>query len=164
MRPALSSSTLRRAVKGNTLKHRIFTRNASSETEGAQKKAQDALATAQKQAGQLWQSTKKFLEPAGQRFGGLLGSYQQPIVYNFSVARELVKQIYIAERLQPPNIATIRTAYSILFSRAISPAYWREAFQSGEILKIGIYGLEAYGIFKIGEIIGRRSLIGYNIQ
>jgi hypothetical protein len=25
-------------------------------------------------------------------------------------------------------------------------------------------GLEAYGIFKIGEIIGRRNLVGYKLQ
>ena len=73
MRPALPSAALRRSVHNNTIKQRIFTRNASSGNEGAQKKAQDALATAQKQAGQFWESAKKFLEPAGQRLGGLLG-------------------------------------------------------------------------------------------
>lgn len=25
-------------------------------------------------------------------------------------------------------------------------------------------GLEAYGIFKLGEIIGRRNLVGYNLK
>jgi hypothetical protein len=79
----------------------------------------------------------------------LLAAYQQPILYNLAVARELAKQIYVAERLQPPNLATVRTAYSLIFSRAVSPAYWREAVQSGDILRIGIYGLEAYGIYKV---------------
>jgi hypothetical protein len=27
-----------------------------------------------------------------------------------------------------------------------------------------IQGLEAYGIFKLGEIIGRRNLVGYKIR
>ena len=70
MRPAVPSFTLRRSVQ------RIFTRNASSETE---KKAQDVLASAQKQAGQLWESSKKALEPAGQRLGGLLGCKCTPL-------------------------------------------------------------------------------------
>ncbi|KAF8325938.1 mitochondrial ATP synthase g subunit-domain-containing protein [Amanita rubescens] len=158
MRPALPSFTLRRSVQ------RIFTRNASSGTDGAQKKAQDVLSGAQKQAGQIWETSKKMLEPAGQRLGGMLGSYQQPLFYNLAVARELVKHIYRAERLSPPSLGAIQSAYSILFSQALSPAFWREAVVSGEILRIGVYGLEAYGIFKIGEIMGRRSLIGYNIQ
>ncbi|KAK2464144.1 hypothetical protein APHAL10511_003837 [Amanita phalloides] len=166
MRPVLpsSSSFLRRSVHSKTLTHRIFARNASSGAEGSQKKAQDALASAQKHAGQVWEGTKKALEPAGQRFGSLLGSYKQPLFYNFAVARELVKQVYRAERLSPPSLHTVQTAYSTLVSRAVSPAFWSEAVVSGEILRIVVYGLEAYGIFKIGEMIGRRSWIGYNIQ
>ena len=73
MRPAVPSFTLGRSVHRSTLRQRIFTRNASSGTEGSQKKAQDALADAQKQAGQLWETSKKVLEPAGQRLSGLLG-------------------------------------------------------------------------------------------
>ncbi|KAF8625051.1 hypothetical protein AX15_005581 [Amanita polypyramis BW_CC] len=164
MRPALPSSAVRRSVHSNTLKQRIFTRNVSSGSESAQKKTQEALSSVQKQAGQFLDSSKKLLEPAGQRLGGLLGSYKQPFFYNFAVARELVKQVYRAERLSPPNFQTVQTAYSILFSRAASPAFWREAVVSGEIVRIFVYGLEAYGIFKIGEIIGRRSLVGYKIQ
>ncbi|KAF8623294.1 hypothetical protein AX17_007466 [Amanita inopinata Kibby_2008] len=162
--PTLSSSVLRRSFARHALRQRIFSRNASSGPEAGQKKAQDALASAQKQAAQLWETTKKLLEPAGQRLGGMLGSYKQPIMYNFSVTRELFKQIYVTERMQPPSLATIRSAYSTILCRAVDAAYWRQVVQSGEILKIGIYGLEAYGIFKLGEIVGRRNLVGYNLQ
>ncbi|PFH47761.1 hypothetical protein AMATHDRAFT_151348 [Amanita thiersii Skay4041] len=160
MRPTLASTILRRSPPRDALRQRIFTRKASSGPE----KAQEALATAQKQASQVWDAVKKFVEPAGQRLGGLLGSYKQPLLYNLSVTREIIKQVYVAERLQPPSLSSIRTAYATLVSRAISPAYWREVVQNGEILRIGVYGLEAYGIFKIGEILGRRSLVGYNVQ
>ncbi|KAF5332343.1 hypothetical protein D9758_017447 [Tetrapyrgos nigripes] len=47
---------------------------------------------------------------------------------------------------------------------AINREYWSGAVRSGEIARIGVYALEAYGIFKIGEIIGRRSLVGYNVN
>ena len=65
----------------------------------------------------------------------------------------------------------------------------RELATSGNLAQLGVYAVEAYGIFKvsrytserrhgvllvkksrltrvvqIGEIIGRRSLVGYNIQ
>jgi len=103
------------------------------------------------------------------------------MVYNLTVARELLKQVYVAERLQPPtDLAVVRSAYSTLWSRASNPAYWRGILNSGEWTKVGIYALEAYGIFKvrltlsmasqsltyqqIGEILGRRSLVGYNIH
>ncbi|KIP08010.1 hypothetical protein PHLGIDRAFT_23748 [Phlebiopsis gigantea 11061_1 CR5-6] len=132
--------------------------------EAAQKKAQDALASAQKYAGQAVEQGKKFLGPFGDRLANVFGAYRQPIVYNFTVAREFLKHIYVAERLQPPSLSTVQSAYSTIWSRASSPAYWKEIFRTGEYARLGIYAVEAYGIFKIGEIIGRRSLVGYNIQ
>jgi len=45
----------------------------SSSTEATQKKAQDALAAAQKNAGKFLDSAKKFLEPLGDKVGQLLG-------------------------------------------------------------------------------------------
>ena len=134
-------------------------------------------------------------------------AYRAPLWYNLSVAREFLKQVYLAERLQPPtNPQTWSTAYTTLAQRAQNPSYWRGIFKSGEWAKVGIYALEAYGIFKvslhyfigggadaarvgyrsdpcfsstcnlfvqdcsyslflqIGEIIGRRSLVGYKLQ
>ena len=77
-------------------------------------------------------------------------AYREPLLYNLSVGRELLKQVYIAERLQPPTSwSTISHAYSTLWSRAANPAYWREVARSGEWQKIGIYALEAYGVFKV---------------
>lgn len=140
-------------------------RFASTSSENAQKKAQDALGVAQKNAEKLWENAKKVLGPLGERAGTLLGSYRQPVIYNAQVARELVKQIYIAERLQPPSsMATVTDAYSTLWGRAKSPAYWRGILVNGEWVKVGVYAAEAYGIFKIGEILGRRSLVGYNLH
>ncbi|PCH42708.1 hypothetical protein WOLCODRAFT_40665, partial [Wolfiporia cocos MD-104 SS10] len=130
----------------------------------AQKKAQDAFATVQKRLGEAVEVGKKFLGPAGERAASLLGAYRQPITYNFSVAREFLKQVYVAERLQPPSAATFTYVYSTLWARASNPAYWRELVRSGEWAKVGVYAVEAYGIFKIGEIIGRRSLVGYKVE
>lgn len=76
-------------------------------------------------------------------------AYKQPLFYNLAVARELLKHIYRAENLSPPSLGAIQTAYSTIISCAVSPAFWREAVVSGEILRIGVYGLEAYGIYKV---------------
>jgi len=140
-------------------------RFASTNTEAAQKKAQDALGSLQRNAEKAWGSAKKFLGPVGEKAGNMFGAYREPLMYNLSVTRELLKQVYIAERLQPPtSLATLQSAYSILWARASNPAYWREIARSGELARVGIYAVEAYGIFKIGEILGRRSLVGYRLH
>ncbi|KAH7884877.1 mitochondrial ATP synthase g subunit-domain-containing protein [Phlebopus sp. FC_14] len=140
-------------------------RFASTSAENAQKKAQDVLGSVQKNAEKFWESTKAYLGPLGERAGSALGSYREPVIYNAQVARELLKQIYIAERLQPPaSLSTVTDAYSTLWSRAKSPAYWRGILSNGEWTKVGIYAIEAYGIFKVGEILGRRSLVGYDLH
>ncbi|EKM57776.1 uncharacterized protein PHACADRAFT_251615 [Phanerochaete carnosa HHB-10118-sp] len=151
------------------LRHRLQfqqTRFAStnSSTEAAQKKAQDAFASAQKYAGQAAEKGRKFLGPVGDKFANVFGAYREPLAFNFRVAREFLKQIYVAERLQPPSLSTVQNAYNTIWSRASNLSYWREIFRTGEYAKIGIYALEAYGIFKVGEIVGRRSFVGYNIQ
>jgi len=156
--------------------HAQKTRFASSSTEATQQKAQDAAQAAQKKAteafasaqagaSKAFESGKKVLGPFGERIGNLLGSYRQPIFYNLAVAREVVKRVYIAEKLAPPtSFHTIRTAYETIWNRAKDFTYWRSAINTGEWQKLALYGLEAYGIFKIGEMIGRRHVVGYKLE
>lgn len=70
-------------------------------------------------------------------------------MYNYQVAREFLKQIYVAERLQPPSLSTVQSVYKSLWANATSPAYIRELVSSGAYLKVGVYAVEAYGIFKV---------------
>jgi len=70
-----------------------------------------------------------------------------------------------AERLQPPmSLGGAFGMYGTLWARTRSLDYWREVVRSGEYAPLGVYALEAYGIFKVGEIVGRRSLVGYNVE
>lgn len=86
-------------------------------------------------------------------------------MYNAAVAREFLKQVYIRESLAPPtSVSSFTSTYSTLFSRARDLNYWRSIAQSGEWATVGIVGLEAYFIFHIGEIIGRRSIVGYKLD
>lgn len=76
--------------------------------------------------------------------------YREPIMYNLAVARELAKQVYVAERLAPPtSLGTVANAYSTLWSRASNMSYWQDLARTGEWKKVGVYGLEAYGIYKV---------------
>lgn len=76
-------------------------------------------------------------------------AYKQPLFYNLAVAKELAKQIYVAEALQPPTVAAFKAAYASIWSQATSPAALRALAQSGQVAQVGIYGLQAYGIFKV---------------
>lgn len=92
-------------------------------------------------------------------------AYKEPIVYNFAVAREVAKQVYIAEKLAPPtNLDTIRSAYEEFYSKGSSASWWRSIFESGEWKRVALYAIEAYGIFKLGEMIGRRWAAGFQLQ
>ena len=79
-------------------------------------------------------------------------AYKQPLLYNLNVTREIVKQIYIRENLQPPSLSTIRSAYSALWSQINTPGLLRSLFRNGEVARIGVYGLQAYGIFKVRSV------------
>lgn len=91
--------------------------------------------------------------------------YREPLLYNLSVAREFLKQVYVREGLTPPtNLSSIQSTYQTLFARARDINYWKGIAESGELVKVGVYGLEAYFIFHIGEMIGRRHVVGYKLD
>ncbi|KAF9542087.1 hypothetical protein CPC08DRAFT_717000 [Agrocybe pediades] len=105
----------------------------SSSTEATQKKGQDALAAAQKNAGKFLDGAKKFLKP-------------------------------LVTRSPTPNLDAFKSAYSSLWSQISNPGLVGNLVKSGELGRVGVYGLQEYGIFKIGEIIGRRHVVGYNLD
>lgn len=91
--------------------------------------------------------------------------YSEPIKYNLSVASSIAKQVYVAEALAPPtSLHSITSAYRQIWSKASDKAYWAQLLTKGDWKRVGIYAVEAYGIFTIGEMIGRRSLVGYKLD
>jgi len=168
MSSAFVQSSLHRAWMASRLAVRNYSTGPSLTTanvEKAQKFAKKAYEQAQSGASKLSEAAKPYLGSPGERVSGLAGSYRQPLLYNFTVAREFLKQIYTAERLAPPtSLSQITSVYKQLYSSAISIPFWRELWMSGQWTKVAIYGLEAYGIFHIGEMIGRRHIIGYKLE
>ncbi|KAI5831146.1 hypothetical protein K523DRAFT_336121 [Schizophyllum commune Tattone D] len=191
MRPTLPAGALRNSAARHSARPRSSpfhaarsnsTKPTNESLEEAQKKAKEALSAAQKQGAKAWETAKAYSGPVqgffqtaakqagpvakrvGESLGPLVQPYKEPTLYNLAVARELVKQVYRAEHLQPPSSwAQIRSAYETLYARATDRQFWRHAIATGEIAKIFVYGVEAYGIYKIGEIIGRRHLVGYSV-
>lgn len=77
----VASSTLRHSLARSAFRSRqapvngtrFVSSNTNASVEATQKKAQEALASAQQNASKFWDGTKKFLEPAGQKLGQMLG-------------------------------------------------------------------------------------------
>ncbi|KAG8935366.1 hypothetical protein FRC03_005271 [Tulasnella sp. 419] len=137
---------------------------ASKVSSAASKTASESVQKAQDAASKAFETAKKYAGPVGDRIGSLLGSYRQPLVYNSQVFVQLLKQVYKAERLSPPSLAEVQSAYQTLFKRAIDKTYWQDLISTGQWKKVAVGGLEVYGIFKVGEIIGRRNLVGYKLD
>ncbi|WFD26062.1 hypothetical protein MNAN1_001037 [Malassezia nana] len=109
-------------------------------------------------AQQLGQSVAKAAERA-------LGSYAEPIVYNLKVAGSLAKQVYIAEKLAPPtSLSQIASAYRQIWTTVSNPSWWTHSLPGGDWRHVLVYGVEAVGIFSIGEMIGKRRIVGYKIN
>ncbi|KAG7531625.1 hypothetical protein FFLO_04209 [Filobasidium floriforme] len=141
----------------------ISRRFASTEAQNPQVKA--AVESATKAYDNALGSAKRVAGPIGERVGSMMGGYKDPIVYNFKVLASLARQVYIAEKMAPPtNLSAYVNSYANIWSNAVSPNFWKGLAQNGQWAKVGVVGLEAYGIFKIGEIIGRRNLVGYKLQ
>ena len=90
-------------------------------------------------------------------FDASFTAYRTPVIYNLQVTRELLKQVYVAERLQIPHWTTFVSEYSLLLSRVRNPAFLRELVRSGEWTRVGVYALEGYGIFKVCFAISHES-------
>jgi F-type H+-transporting ATPase subunit g len=102
------------------------------------------------------------------------------LVYNAKVAGSLLRQVYQAEKLAfPTSLSTWARAYAEIYGKASHAGWWKETLKNGTWAGVGIavshpvamlvkrsylQALEAYGIFSIGEIIGRRNLVGYNLK
>ncbi|EMR10574.1 hypothetical protein PNEG_01279 [Pneumocystis murina B123] len=88
-------------------------------------------------------------------------NYRVLFEYNAQVARELIKQVWIQERLKPPSVAEIKYTYRKI-PQYTNISYFYSLSQK-EWIRLGIFSLQVYGFFKIGEIIGRRHIVGYKI-
>jgi F-type H+-transporting ATPase subunit g len=86
-------------------------------------------------------------------------------VYNSKVAAELMKQVYVREQMQLPKIEQwpeAKKQWQELLHIYSSGAYREWTLK--ELLQRSLVAAEIMGFFVIGEMIGRRSIIGYNIQ
>lgn len=86
------------------------------------------------------------------------------MLYYGRVGFEFLRQVARQQQLGPPSPAEWTKAQQGLvnFKNAIQQGSWKK-LTVGEAGQYAIKGVEILGFFYVGEIIGRRSLIGYNV-
>ncbi|OZJ03785.1 hypothetical protein BZG36_03470 [Bifiguratus adelaidae] len=103
-------------------------------------------------------------QKVAQQASGLLGrlaGLSKPIVYNAKVVGELAKQVYTKEGMAFP------TGQQFNEARKAVESINRNSFQNvtlRDVLKGTVYAAEVYTFFLIGEVVGRRNLVGYNVK
>ncbi|TGZ82749.1 hypothetical protein EX30DRAFT_347138 [Ascodesmis nigricans] len=147
----------------------------------AQAAAKEGAAKAQAAAAQFAGKAMAILGKSGESFaklaakstgrtGQLLKSIERaipPTIYYSKVAIELSKLVFRGQKMSPPDLATFQSTLKTLFNPQNIAAYSRNAVQVArtasrkEAAQVGVIVAEVIGFFTIGEILGRRKLIGY---
>ncbi|KAK9763819.1 hypothetical protein K7432_009191 [Basidiobolus ranarum] len=99
----------------------------------------------------------KTIQGSSSRLVNMTGS----LGYNFRVAKEIAKQVYVKEGLAPPTTAQFNQAKE-QFQRSLDWTIIRELTLK-QVAQKAVIGVEIAGFFFIGEVIGRRNLIGYDV-
>ncbi|KAG0090629.1 hypothetical protein BGZ93_008529 [Podila epicladia] len=89
-----------------------------------------------------------------------------PLVYNTRVAGQIAKQVYIREGMAPPSGAQIEAAKEATLDfvwKARHASTWKN-ISSDSYAKAALVAGEAYAFFLVGEIIGRRNFVGYDVK
>ncbi|KAK0537253.1 hypothetical protein OC835_001786 [Tilletia horrida] len=163
-RSAVASTSSSSSSTTTTVARRQLTTSAQLSADAAST-AKSAASSAQSQFSEAAEKAKQIGGPYAARAQSLFSSISETVIYNLRVVGALAKQVYVAERLAPPtSTETILSAYKSIWGFASNPASWSRLLQNGEWKKVGIYSVEALGIFTIGEMIGRRSIVGYSLN
>jgi F-type H+-transporting ATPase subunit g len=162
---------------------------ASKATAQAQEYASKAIEQSQKFAKAIGDTSGKLLSNAGPRVNGLVdraAGLQKPIVYWGKVTGEVAKQgmlvsvlklmiVYLKEKMSPPSGAQFQETFDALrqqlskpdkiFSKVMEYADINKVRQLGwqPFARAGLRGVELFGFFCIGEMVGRRSIKGYKV-
>ena len=164
---------------------------ASRAAANAQEYASKALEQSQKVARTIGDMSGKLLENAGPRVNGIVDrvvGLQKPIVYWGKVSGEVAKQgsllcpgpgmliiVYLKEKMSPPSGQQFQETFEALRKQVENPnKIFSKAMEYTNIAKVqeigwqpiaraGLRGVELFGFFCVGEMIGRRSIMGYKV-
>ncbi|KAI5795394.1 mitochondrial ATP synthase g subunit-domain-containing protein [Peziza echinospora] len=179
MRPTTNIlATLRRQITntpfrsystaGNT------TQNATTQVAAGAQKVGQTLQSLSTKAGPAALNALKTLGKVGGRTGALVKQIEAaipPTLQALRVARELTKIVFHARQMAPPPISAFETQYKTLVQRLQNPSSLAKSFSVQNVLaklsdtaalkNTGIIAAEVLGFFTVGEMIGRRKIVGY---
>lgn len=92
--------------------------------------------------------------------------YLGPVLYNAKVAGQIAKQVYIREGMAPPSAAQFENAKqaTLKFAKDARSANTWKNISKEQYIQAGLVAAEAYAFFLVGEIVGRRNFIGYDVK
>lgn len=102
----------------------------------------------------------------------LIQKISQETIYYGKIGIELSKQVYHKEKLQPPNLDTFKHIYGQFYKDSLH--YWNnpnelylrlnkvKKIEKDDFIKVGAIGVQLVGFYSVGEILGRRKLVGYH--
>jgi len=118
--------------------------------------------------GVRYNSTITKAQNAAQGFIEKITTSTNKAIYWSKVTGELAKQVYLKEKLSPPSIADFQTVYQNLYKQALEFSNQPKQiltlaknFGKTELLQYGSLGIQLIGLFSLGEIVGRRQIVGY---
>ncbi|RKP08713.1 mitochondrial ATP synthase g subunit-domain-containing protein [Thamnocephalis sphaerospora] len=135
------------------------TRLSSSLNAESARKALDAASSSARNAAEA-------VSQRAQNAPGRFGAISQRIVYQSRVAFEIAKEVARREKLGFPSSAEWDVAKKEALEYARN---WQRIRNLRNITKedagrAAVIGAEIFGFFLVGEIIGRRSLVGYKLD
>eukprot|EP00835_Amoeboradix_gromovi_P004869 NODE_409_length_9212_cov_0.585537.p13 type:complete len:108 gc:universal NODE_409_length_9212_cov_0.585537:1601-1278(-) len=88
-------------------------------------------------------------------------------LYALKVGQQLAVKVYQRENMSPPTSKELEasvTGFKEVVKRAVQMAKSKQLPNVQQLKITGRVGLELLGFFTIGEIIGRRNIIGYKVN
>ncbi|KAI5781426.1 mitochondrial ATP synthase g subunit-domain-containing protein [Geopyxis carbonaria] len=150
------------------------TSQAQAQATAAASKAKETAAQASKKAmvflGKSGETLTRLAATTGGRTGQLLKAVEAavpPTLYYSKVAIELSKIVFRQQKMTPPDMAVFQSTLKSLMNPQYLLQVSRNAIASvrtasrQELATVGVITAEIIGFFTVGEIIGRRKLVGY---
>ncbi|ODV97968.1 hypothetical protein PACTADRAFT_31383 [Pachysolen tannophilus NRRL Y-2460] len=102
-----------------------------------------------------------------------LNGLKDSTLYWSKVIAELSKQVYLKEGLSPPNTTQLQSVYKSLYESSLklveNPKALLEYLKTvpdkitkNTVIEYSSYAIQLAGLFSLGEVVGRRKLIGYH--
>ncbi|KAL1994122.1 hypothetical protein VTN49DRAFT_2791 [Thermomyces lanuginosus] len=173
------------------LTRRTAIRHNSSSSQAANKaretaqstvsKASEGLSRVTSTAGPVIANAAQNIGSALRKIGGPAGRVISfvdrmipPAIYYSKVGFELSRLVFRGQNMYPPDLATFRSYFTPLINALRNPSTLSNSIGSPqaiinrvrnlsnkELALIGVTAAEVLGFFTVGEIIGRRHLVGY---